>query len=100
MKKTFLMTALPVLGLCVGLAWPSVAQNHTGRAAMNRAGLSKRDWKFVMETARGGMAEVKLGELASRQAANSAVKDFGQRMVTDHSKANDELKQLAESKGI
>jgi len=95
------MTAPIALGLCAALAWPSVGQNNsTGRATMNRAGMSATDHKFVMDAARGGMAEVKLGELASRQASNSAVKEFGQRMVTDHSKANDELKQLASSKGI
>jgi putative membrane protein len=53
-----------------------------------------------MEAARGGMAEVELGQLASDKAESSAVKQFAQRMVTDHGKANDELKSLAQSKNI
>ena len=46
------------------------------------------------------MAEVALGKLAVEKASNSEVKKFGQRMVDDHSKANDELKQLASQKNV
>jgi putative membrane protein len=46
------------------------------------------------------MAEVQLGKLAQEKASNDQVKQFGARMVQDHSKANDELKQVAGSKGI
>src|SRR4051812_48534754 len=58
------------------------------------------DSKFIMEAAQGGMAEVQMGELANKQATSPQVKQFGQHMVDDHSKANDELKQLASGKGI
>ena len=40
------------------------------------------------------------GQNAASNATNADVKTFGQRMVTDHSKANDELKQLATTKGL
>ena len=53
------------------------------------------DATFMKEAAEGGMAEVALGQLAVEKASSSDVKTFGQRMVDDHSKANDELKQLA-----
>lgn len=62
--------------------------------------LSKDDSMFVMEAAAGGMEEVELGNVAQQMAANQRVKDFGSMMVRDHSKANDELKSLASSKGI
>jgi len=55
---------------------------------------------FVREAAIGGMAEVELGQLASGKASNAEVKQFAQRMVTDHGKANTELKSLAEKKGF
>jgi len=58
------------------------------------------DSKFVMEAAQGGMTEVKLGELASTNATSPEVKRFGQRMVDDHSKANEQLKSIASQKGI
>jgi len=58
------------------------------------------DQVFVRKAAQGGMAEVQLGQLAADKAASDEVKKFGQRMVTDHGKANDELKSLAQQKNI
>jgi putative membrane protein len=56
------------------------------------------DQKFVAKAAQGGMAEVDLGNVAKQNGSNEVVKQFGDRMVTDHSKANDELKSLAQQK--
>ena len=53
---------------------------------------------FVKEAAQGGMAEVELGQLASKNAQDPEVKKFGQMMVSDHGKANAELKTLAGKK--
>jgi putative membrane protein len=58
------------------------------------------DHHFVMDAANGGLAEVELGRLAAEKAGKDDVKKFGQRMVDDHGKANDELKTLAQSKQI
>lgn len=62
--------------------------------------LNGGDRDFVMKAAMGGMAEVKLGEMASQRASNDEVKQFAQRMVTDHGKANNELKDLAARKNV
>jgi putative membrane protein len=56
--------------------------------------------EFVNEAASGGMMEVALGEMASQKAASDDVKSFGQKMVEDHSKANEELKQIAASNNL
>ena len=66
----------------------------------NTGGLSKADHSFVMKAAQGGLAEVKLGKLAQERASSAEVKNFGAQMVTDHSKANDKLKGIAQSKNI
>lgn len=58
------------------------------------------DRRFMTEAAQGGMAEVELGRIAAERASNEEVKRFGQRMVDDHTKANQELMQLAQSKGV
>ena len=58
------------------------------------------DAKFAADAAQGGMAEVKLGQLAEQNGSSDAVKAFGRRMVQDHSKAGDELKQAAQTAGI
>jgi putative membrane protein len=63
-------------------------------------GVLTADHKFMAKAAQGGMAEVELGQLAEQNAQSSEVKSFGKRMVDDHSKANDQLKQLASQKGV
>jgi putative membrane protein len=58
------------------------------------------DVKFVNMAARDGEAEVILGKLAADKASSEDVKKFGQQMVDDHTKANEELKSIAKSKNI
>jgi putative membrane protein len=65
-----------------------------------RADVSAADKTFVMKAAQGGMTEVQLGQIASEKATDPDVKDFAAKMVTDHTKANDELKAIAASKNI
>lgn len=62
--------------------------------------LARKDMKFVHEAAIGGMLQVQLGQMAKDKAQSQDVKDFGARMVTDHSGVNTELKQLADKKGV
>jgi putative membrane protein len=75
-------------------------QGMSGQAAGQGAMLGSMDRKFVMEAAMGGMAEVELGRLAAERGSSDAVKQFGQRMVDDHSRANTQLMQLASGKGL
>lgn len=58
------------------------------------------DLAFVKEAAAGSMAEVELGKLAVKQAASADVKQFGEKMIEDHSKALEEIKQLASQKKV
>jgi putative membrane protein len=55
---------------------------------------------FMMEAARGGMAEVELSRPAQTKAQNAEVKAFAQKMVQDHTNANTELKALAAKKNV
>ena len=73
--------------------------NASGQQA-GMGNLSSRDREFLMDAAMDGLMEVELGRLATQQGSSDAVKQFGQRMVDDHSKANEELMTLASSKGI
>jgi putative membrane protein len=70
-----------------------------GRATRQSA-LTSDDRQFVVEALRGSLAEVELGKLAAEKASSDAVKQFGQRMVEDHGKAGEELKKIAQDKGI
>jgi len=58
------------------------------------------DKTFLIKAAQGGITEVQLGQLAQEKGASADVKQFGSRMVQDHSKSNDELKVLAQQKGV
>lgn len=117
-KNTFsgavlFLGACAVLALTVFAGTPGAAatQNSnssgTGGGNTNETGGMKHgsgqmmaDHKFAMEAAMGGMMEVELGRLAASKGASDEVRQFGQRMVDDHSKANAELMQLASGKGM
>jgi putative membrane protein len=58
------------------------------------------DNTFVEKMAQAGIAEVKLGQLASERAANAQVKTFARKMIGDHQKANNELKQVASKMAV
>jgi len=66
----------------------------------NRAMNQTNDKKFAKDAAMGGMAEVKKGQLAVEKASNPDVKAFGQKMVDDHTKVNEELKEVASKESI
>src|SRR5262252_298459 len=48
------------------------------------APVSDADKNFAAKAAEGGMTEVNLGQLAAAKATSQEVKDFGNRMVSDH----------------
>jgi len=58
------------------------------------------DAMFVKIAASGGMAEVELGKVGSEKGKSSDVKQFADRLVKDHTKANEELKAAAKAAGI
>jgi len=72
----------------------------TVSAAQVMAQTSPADRTFATKAAAGGLAEVSLGQLAMQNAASPAVRQFGQQMVTDHTKANEELQQIAKQQGM
>ncbi|MFN2529876.1 MAG: DUF4142 domain-containing protein [Pyrinomonadaceae bacterium] len=77
------------------LASPTMSQTPA-RGVPARGG----DNDFLTTIAPDGMAEVELGRLAAQKGQSADVKRFGQRMVMDHTKANNEVKQLAKSKSV
>jgi putative membrane protein len=62
--------------------------------------LAKQDREFIDEVAQGGLYEVRAGQLAVQKAQSNDVKQFGQRMVDDHTAANGRLQKLAQAKGL
>jgi putative membrane protein len=84
------------MGATIGalvLALPAVSDAQTGKPL-------RQSEKFVKEAAGGGVGEVQLGQLAQAKASSPEVKQFAQRMVEDHSKANEQLKATASQLGV
>lgn len=89
--------SIALLTICGALvASIAVAQDKMDKKKMSMS----MDSTFAMKAASGGMTEVALGKMATEKGSSQAVKDFGQKMVDDHGKANDELKALASSKNM
>lgn len=103
-----LITAATLTGL-LALS-PAFAQTATttkttttkaaAKTTTSTSTLSSGDRKFLTDASQGGMLEVELGKIAAQKSSNPDVKAFGQRMVDDHSKADDQLKQVAAGKGV
>src|SRR4029078_3264737 len=101
MKRKITVISSAVIALaCVCALQPANAakQEKSGEAKSGR--LSSADKKFAQEAATGGMMEVAMGQAAVDHSQNNDVKKFGNRMVKEQSKANDELKAIASKKGI
>ena len=108
-KKQIQVMALSVavlafLSLSAAAQYNSPSSSSSAEAnqasGQNSSKLTHSEREFVRKAAEGGEAEVQLGNLAQEKASSNDVKQFGQRMVTDHTKANDQLKQLASSEGL
>jgi putative membrane protein len=72
----------------------------TNAAATGGVAVDKDDAKFATTAANDGMTEVILGKQAQEKATSPRIKRFGAMMVTDHTKAGDELAGIAKSKNI
>lgn len=85
---------------------PAVSHGSSGNDLQDAApnsgvsGQMMKDKIFLRKAAEGGLAEVQLGQLASEKASAQDVKDFGAKMVKDHTELNDEMKPIADSMGV
>jgi len=77
------------------IALTAVVASALWAAVFAAAPLNEADQAFFTKAAQGNMAEVQLGTLATQKATADPVKQFAQRMVTDHGKAQQELMNLA-----
>jgi putative membrane protein len=113
MNSKFLISAL-VLGACAFQACENTNRNSNDpdslattmidsaeMAMTDSIGMHHNDTAlFIQQAAIGSMMEVELGKLAQQNASNSKVKEFGALMVKEHTKANADLKKLAQSRYV
>jgi len=93
---SLLLAGLPLASYAAGTQGGMTSASTQSHAAA----ISHSDQQFMEKAAQGGLAEVQLGNLAAQKAQSPEVKQFGQRMASDHSKANDQLKQVASQKNV
>lgn len=74
-----------------------VAEDQNEETVDNK---TEDDAEFAVEAADAGLMEVQLGTMALTKASSPQVKQFAQMMVDDHTKANNELKALAQQKNL
>jgi putative membrane protein len=91
-KQNYIGTLCATLLLSSGLA--------VGAQSGDAGTASPADKHFVTAALKGGMAEVKLGQMAADKGSSQDVKDFGQKMVEDHTKLGDQMKQVAGQIGV
>lgn len=93
MKTTYPLfhTCLLALGLAFTTAPGAFAESAT---------VERSDASFLKDAYQDGLAEVSAAEMGIRKTGNADVKAFAEHMATDHSKANAELKTLADSKKV
>jgi putative membrane protein len=105
MKQVLTICTVFLLGCSMG-AFAQDTQDKQDKMSkasqdkMSKTSLSPADTKFVKQAAGGGLAEVKLGQLAQEKGSSDFVKQFGKKMVDDHSKINDDLKAVAEKNNV
>lgn len=120
-KNTKQLVSVAVLALMFGAAVAQPAPGATsassststpnsrsgtsaGMTGTSQAGasstMSKSDQKMLHAIAQANMAEIEAGKLAQNKTQDERVKSFSQQMVDDHTKALQEVQQLAQSKGV
>src|SRR5262245_58188613 len=90
------LALLAITAFCL-VAVSAAPADDQSKSAAEKKNLSDTD--FAREVSAAGLAEVNLGRIGVQRAVNPEVRKFAQRMVDDHTKANQELITLANKKG-
>jgi putative membrane protein len=100
MLRLLTTTAVVAVGLLAASAvFAQTGQPGHAAATSAKDALDQEDKTFIGEAAIGGMAEVELSKIAQK-SANADVKRFAERMIEDHTKANDQLTSIATGLGV
>ncbi len=99
-SRTLLAIALGLAVTC-GSVSAQTNEAQSDRAAPTPSTRSNApDAVFVEKASAAGLTEVAAGKAATEKSQSDQVKTFGQQMVDDHTKAGDELKSIAQTKGM
>ncbi len=83
-----------------GSSSSSSSMRGSSGASSSSAQLGSADRKFIDDAASAGMFEVQAAQLAQSKAQDSQNKTYAQQMIADHEKNNQQLMQIAQTKGV
>lgn len=101
MKRLTKFFALATIGIVTAVAGGAIAQMQTDQKSSHERTASEVDGPdnaFIVKAANSGMFEIESSKIAVKRAKDAEVKKFAQQMVTDHTKADAELKKVAGTK--
>jgi putative membrane protein len=90
---TFVLTAALV-------ATGSLFAQQKHETAMSGHNMENSDQRFITSAAEANLAEIDMAKLVGQKSTDPAVKDFANRMVTDHTQASQRLATVAETNGV
>lgn len=97
-RISMMLGALLLAGVaCTAFAQSSSTPGSSG--SMSKSGTSK-DGAFMRHAAADGLAEVQMGRIALDKSSSAQVKELAQRIVDDHTKANDQLMSIAQRQQV
>ncbi len=102
MKKNLALTVKAALTLCAAAAFCLGATVRASDATNTetKSNLSAQDKRFVKKAYKGGITEVAYAKMAKEKAKDDATKNVADRMITDHTKANDRLMEIAKEENL
>src|SRR6185312_69063 len=83
---------------CLGVA--AFAQASQPAQGAGTSGLSGADKKFATMVAQTDLAEIEVGNLALQKSSDPKVKEIAQKLVDDHTKTSNAMKEIAANKGF
>jgi len=78
----------------------ATTDNSAATQSGTSAKLSDSEKQLLQKIADANKAEIEMGQLAQSNASSPKVKDFGQKLVADHTQNNQQLQQIAQQKGV
>ncbi len=102
MKKHIRFTSSLAIAalLAAGLSFVASVKAADETKMQSESKLSANDKKFVKKAYKGGLEQVELAKIANEKAKNEATKAVAERMITDHTKANEELLNIAKEEDL
>lgn len=88
------------VALWLALPATAMAQADTAVQPAGASPLSAADRKFLQDAAAGAMLQAELGRMAAQKGTTEQVRQFGRRIADDQSQTAEQLKSIAQSKGV